>query len=152
MDDPLERFVTAQQESYARALQEIANGKKLSHWMWYIFPQIAGLGHSETARYYTLEDLAEAQVFLQHHILGKRLLNSTEATLVQTVTSSASALFGHPDDLKFRSSLTLFQFAVHNNPQFSDSKYLVFQRALDHFFDGKPDVATVEIILRSKKN
>lgn len=152
MERHIDRFVTVQQESYAQALQEIKNGKKVSHWMWYIFPQIAGLGRSETARYYALEGLEEARVFLGHEILGKRLLNITEATVHQTNTFSASALFGYPDDLKFRSSMTLFNFAVRSNPKFSHTKYLAFQHALDRYFDGRPDMATVELILKLKEN
>ena len=139
MDASLERFVRAQEHSYDAALREIRGGRKRSHWMWYIFPQIAGLGMSSTAQYYAIYDLTEAEEYLAHPILGPRLLEISRALLALD-TSDADAVFGWPDNLKLRSSMTLFHCADPDCP--------VFQQVLDKFFAGRPDERTLAILGR----
>jgi uncharacterized protein (DUF1810 family) len=140
-DDPygLERFATAQDGggTYAAAVSELRAGRKTSHWMWFVFPQIAGLGSSPTAREYAISSLDEARAYLAHPVLGPRLVESAE--LVAAVEGrSAADVFGHPDDLKLRSSMTLFARAAPDVP--------VFAEVLDRFFDGSLDPATLERI------
>ncbi|MDE3212001.1 MAG: DUF1810 domain-containing protein [Bacteroidota bacterium] len=132
-----ERFVRAQQDSYPAALAEVASGRKRTHWMWYIFPQIRGLGMSETSRYYSINDLAEAQAYLDHPVLGARLLEISQ-TLLTLKSNDAHQVFGSPDDLKLRSSMTLFA-------QLPDSPE-VFQQVLDKFFGGQKDARTLQIL------
>ncbi|MBF9220869.1 DUF1810 domain-containing protein [Hymenobacter ruricola] len=133
----LQRFLDAQQASYPTALAEIKAGRKRSHWMWYIFPQIQGLGLSETARFYALRDRAEAAAYLQHPVLGARLVEISTALLALT-SSDAHAIFGSPDELKLKSSMTLFA-ALPGAPA-------VFQQVLDRFYDGARDEKTLRII------
>ena len=135
----LERFITAQDTNYHIALTEIKQGKKQSHWMWYIFPQIQGLGFSEMTKLYSIKDLDEAQNFLRHPVLGKRLMDICNE-LLQLQSSDAHAIFGSPDDIKLRSSMTLFASVNNTDP--------VFQLVLDKFFKGEKDKATVRIISR----
>jgi uncharacterized protein (DUF1810 family) len=139
MTDPyhLQRFISAQETTYAVALREIRSGRKRSHWMWFIFPQLAGLGRTDTARHYAIRSLDEARAYLAHPLLGPRLLEITEALLTVQGTS-ATDLMGQPDDLKLRSCLTLFASA---NPQ-----QTVFQRALDAYFGGQPDRTTLRLL------
>jgi uncharacterized protein (DUF1810 family) len=137
MDVPnnLERFVSAQQAVYATALAELRAGRKRTHWMWFVFPQIAGLGHSATAVKYAIASGDEAAAYLAHPLLGPRLRESAEAVLLHR-GKPVAAIFGHPDDLKFHSSMTLFaDVAPHE---------AVFHDCLDVFFDGAPDAATIE--------
>ena len=115
----LERFINAQGNSYHIALKEIKNGKKLSHWMWFIFPQIDGLGLSLTAKEYSIKNSQEAKDYLNHNILGKRLIEITNA-LMKLENSSARSIFGYPDDLKLKSSMTLFKIIASDNKIFSD--------------------------------
>lgn len=130
----LGRFVAAQEGVYGRALAELQVGDKRSHWMWFIFPQIAGLGASPMAQRYAIGSLAEAQAYAAHPVLGARLRACTAA--VNAVAGrSAHAIFGSPDDLKFRSSMTLFARAVPGEPVFAD--------ALARYFDGVPDPRTL---------
>ncbi|MBS0260655.1 MAG: DUF1810 domain-containing protein [Planctomycetes bacterium] len=138
-DDPfqLERFVAAQNTNYDEALAELQQGRKRTHWMWYIFPQFDGLGHSSTARYYAIKSLAEARAYLAHPILGPRLLECASAVL-QVSGRTASEIFGFPDDLKLHSSATLFA-AV--SP--ADS---VFSRLLQKYFKGSRDEKTSQLI------
>ena len=132
----LERFVQAQAPDYDRALAELRDGKKCSHWMWYIFPQLEGLGHSSMARLYSIKNIAEARAYLDHPILGPRLLAC--ARVVQnTVGRSAHEIFGSPDDLKLRSCATLFA-QVSPDP--------VFHQLLENYFDGEPDQETVRLL------
>ena len=131
----LERFIEAQETSYEIALSEIKKGKKQSHWMWYIFPQIKGLGFSETSKFYAIKDIAEAEEFLKHPILGERLVRICNA-LLELETNSANKIFGNPDDLKLQSSMTLFS-SLNINP--------VFQMVLDKFYNGTQDNKTLEI-------
>jgi uncharacterized protein (DUF1810 family) len=137
MNDPfnLERFVTAQEPVIVQVYQEIRNGRKQTHWMWFIFPQLAGLGHSAMAQRYAIASLAEAQAFLKHPLLGPRLVELTEQ--VNRVTGrSVHQIFGGPDDMKFHSSMTLFAAAETGVP--------VFRAALDKYFHGQPDRATTD--------
>ena len=133
----LARFVAAQDAggTYPRALAELTAGRKASHWMWFIFPQIEGLGFSPMAQRYAIASLAEAQAYLAHPLLGPRL---KEITLAANAHASlgARALFGAPDDLKFRSSMTLFAAADPDEP--------AFRQALDGFFGGEADPATLQ--------
>ncbi len=135
MPDPfdLERFVNAQDPVLAQVRRELADGCKCSHWMWFVFPQLAGLGHSAMARRYAISSLAEAQAYLRHPVLQPRLVECTE--LVNQVRDrSIHQILGSPDDLKFHSSMTLFAMA---EPGAS-----VFRDALDRYFGGEPDPAT----------
>ena len=132
----LNRFISAQERSYDAALREIKAGHKRTHWMWYIFPQIAGLGFSSTAQFYAISSMQEAKDYYAHPVLGKRLVEISEA-LLALGTSDAGAVMGYPDDLKLRSSMTLFLAA---------SGDAVFQRVLDKFYSGKPDSKTLSIL------
>ena len=142
MADPFDlvRFVHAQADTYAQALAEIRAGRKRSHWMWFVFPQIAGLGSSAMAERYAIRSLAEAREYLQHPVLGPRLLECSESACAVT-NRSALEIFGTPDDLKLRSSATLFD-AV-------SAPGSVFNRALQKFFDGQRDARTLAIIGRA---
>ena len=139
MHDPydLQRFVEAQDRDYARALAEISDGEKRSHWMWYVFPQCDGLGHSPTARRFAIRSVAEAEAYLRHPVLGPRLIEAAEAVLA-VEGRSARDIFGSPDDVKLHSSATLFsRVSGAGSP---------FHRVLDRFFGGKPDGRTLELI------
>ena len=131
----LSRFIEAQTSVYNTALAELNRGQKTSHWMWFVFPQIAGLGHSPTARFYALADLDEARAYLAHPVLGPRLVDAVEAILALP-GRDANAVFGSPDDLKLRSCLTLFRAADPEEP--------TFQQALDKYFAGQPDLMTLD--------
>jgi uncharacterized protein (DUF1810 family) len=138
-DDPylLDRFTQAQEDDYDRALAEIRNGRKRTHWMWYIFPQIDGLGSSSTARRYAIKSLAEAEAYLNHPVLGPRLVECAEAAL-SVEGRSANAIFGAPDDMKLRSCATLFSRVA---PAGS-----VFHRLIDKYFQGRPDEKTLQLL------
>ncbi len=142
MEPDLNRFVDAQADDYAQALTEINNGRKRSHWIWYIFPQLNGLGFSEMARFYGIRDIEEATAYLAHPVLGPRLIEISKA-LVALKTQSASQVMGSPDDLKLRSSMTLFSQVDKAGPIQGGQ---VFQAVLDKFFDGKPDPKTVSML------
>lgn len=133
----LQRFLEAQEDDFELALSEIKSGRKESHWMWYIFPQIAGLGFSSTSRFYAIKDLREAEDYLQHPILGERLIEISEA-LLEIEGKTAAQIFSSPDDMKLKSSMTLFGSLKDTNP--------VFQKVLDKYFDGKKDERTMQII------
>jgi len=133
----LSRFIKAQDGSYELALKEIKNGKKTSHWMWYIFPQINGLGHSEMARFYAIKNLNEARTYLHHPVLGERLVEIS-SELLNLATNDAAAVFGSVDSMKLKSSMTLFSLLEDTDP--------VFQKVLDKYFDGKKDEKTIELI------
>ncbi|MGK3648476.1 DUF1810 domain-containing protein [Pseudarthrobacter enclensis] len=137
MADPynLDRFITAQEAggTYGQALAELQLGRKSSHWMWFVFPQVAGLGHSAAARTYALGSLAEARAYLEHDVLGPRLLECAQA-LVQHAGRSAEDILGGIDARKLRSSMTLFLRAAPGET--------VFKTVLAQFFDGQPDEAT----------
>ena len=138
-NDPhdLQRFVAAQRTTYDRALGELQSGRKRSHWMWYVFPQLAGLGASATSRKYAIASLSEAEAYLRHPVLGARLIASAAAVL-GVPGRSALEIFGTPDDMKLRSSATLF---AHVSPAGS-----VFHRVLEKYFDGKSDEATLRLL------
>lgn len=137
MDHNLKRFLTAHQTYYRTALQEIKAGQKRSHWMWFIFPQIAGLGYSETAQYYAIRDLNEAKAYMEDGTLGRNLVEISEA-LLEVKSNDAGEVMGWPDNLKLKSSMTLFSLA---KPECE-----VFQKVLDKFFHGERDQKTVEIL------
>ena len=137
-DDPhhLERFVEGQRTVFARVVAELELGRKRSHWMWFVFPQIEGLGRSPIAVRYAIGSLAEARAYLEHEVLGKRLRQVTD--LVMGIEHrSVGEIFGAPDDMKFRSSMTLFARASPGD---------VFEAALAKYFDGEPDPATIDRI------
>ena len=140
-EDPydLQRFVTAQDAggTYNRAVAELRGGRKTSHWMWFVFPQIAGLGFSPTARTYAITSLAEARAYLAHPVLGPRLTESA-AILANLKGRSAEQIFGDLDAQKLRSSMTLFMHATPGEP--------VFHQVLDQYFGGVPDPATEQRI------
>lgn len=141
MNNSLERFVLAQRDSYPVALQEIKNGMKMSHWMWYIFPQISGLGHSSLATYYAISDLDEARAYLSDIVLGNRLKEISNE-LLKLETNEPVLVFGKVDSLKLNSSMTLFDYV-------SDGED-VFQRVLDKFYDGRKDELTLNICKNMK--
>lgn len=133
----LSRFVSAQEGRYEMAYAELANGRKRSHWMWYIFPQLSGLGSSPMARRYALSGLEEAKAFLAHPLLGTRLVHIS-ALLLSLETNKPTEIFGFPDDIKLRSSMTLFAPARPEEP--------VFQQVLDRFFGGDKDPLTLRLL------
>ena len=133
----LERFIQAQAYNYGDALQEIRNGRKQSCWMWYVFPQIKGLGRSSMAKTYELENLEEAREYLAHPLLKSRLQEICEAAL-ETESDNAMVVFGVPDNMKLCSSMTLFEKADPENP--------IYAKILDKFFDGKRDKLTLQIL------
>ncbi|HEX8418605.1 MAG TPA: DUF1810 domain-containing protein [Sphingomonas sp.] len=134
--DALDRFVRAQQTTYAGAIAELRRGRKTSHWMWFVFPQIAGLGRSETARFYAIASAAEARAYLAHPLLGARLI---QATIVATAAAgSAEAIFGGIDAVKLRSSMTLFEAVADDGAPFA--------AAIDRFFGGERDAETLRLL------
>ncbi len=135
--EPLDRFVTAQAPVYGRVLEELRRGRKVSHWMWFVFPQIRGLGKSAMAERYAIQSRAEAEAYLGHALLGTRLHECTN--LVNAVVgSNLTAIFGSPDDLKFCSCMTLFAKVAGNDA--------VFLQALRKYCDGKFDPRTIELL------
>ena len=139
LEKSLDRFINAQETEYQVALSEVKSGKKRSHWMWYVFPQIEGLGQSETSRRYAIKDLKEAEDFLQHPVVGKRLIEISNE-LLKLDNDDANDIFGNPDDLKLRSSMTLFSSLTNTHP--------VFQLILEKFFNGVRDEKTLQLIDR----
>jgi uncharacterized protein (DUF1810 family) len=135
--DTLERFVRAQQRDYAQALAELSAGRKRSHWIWYVLPQLRGLGQSEMAREYGIKDREEAAAYVAHPLLGPRLVECVNAILDHS-DSSAVGILGDVDALKFRSCLTLFAQVAPAEP--------CFAKALDTFYRGKPDEATLALL------
>ena len=133
----LQRFIDAQEGVHARALSELRAGRKTTHWMWFVFPQVAGLGSSAMAQRYAIGSLEEARAYLAHPVLGPRLVECTEAVLSHS-DRTAHDILGSPDDVKLRSSMTLFVLVA--GPE------SVFQRVLDAFFDGETDTRTVDLV------
>jgi len=133
----LVRFLEAQNQMYLKALAEVKNGKKESHWMWFIFPQIKGVGFSDVAKFYGITDLEEAAAYLAHPVLGKHLIEISEA-LLQIPDKSATEIFGAPDDVKLRSSMTLFSKVKDTHP--------VFTEVLQKYFQGIEDDYTIELL------
>lgn len=133
----LDRFLDAQRGDYAAALAEVRRGRKTSHWMWYIFPQIAGLGQSSTARYYSIRDLEEAREYYAHPVLGQRL-REISGVLLDLRGSDPVAVFGGIDSMKLKSSMTLFAVAAPDDP--------LFQQVLDKYYGGEQDALTLRIL------
>ncbi|MBN8945070.1 MAG: DUF1810 domain-containing protein [Rhizobiales bacterium] len=133
--DPLQHFIDAQDPIYRQVLLELGHARKTSHWMWFVFPQIAGLGFSPTAQRFALASLAEASAYAGHPVLGRRLLECT-ALVNQAEGRTIHEIFGSPDDLKFRSSMTLFARAAPAEP--------LFEQALARYFGGVLDQATLD--------
>jgi len=142
-DDDIDRFVKAQDPVFAQVMSELRNGAKRSHWMWFVFPQLRGLGQSEMAWRFGIRDLAEAGAYLSHPILGRRLREATEAMLAHAARDAHSIL-GQPDDAKFRSCLTLFIEAAEQE----DDRAL-FSKALETFFQGSRDRRTLELLQKT---
>ena len=142
MSDPfnLSRFVDAQDKRYPSVLAELGRGRKTSHWMWYVFPQIAGLGFSHMSRKYAISSPGEAKAYLEHPVLGPRLVECTQILLAQDGVS-ARQVFGAIDTMKFRSCMTLFAEVAADND--------LFRRALDKFFDGAADEKTLALLQAS---
>lgn len=136
----LTRFLDAQEEAYPRALAEIRAGRKASHWMWFIFPQLKGLGRTDIARYYGIENLQEATEYLNHPVLGERLVEISKA-LLQQPGRAANAIFGNPDDRKLRSCMTLFSKVKGADP--------VFLEVLEAFYNGEEDILTRDLMRRT---
>lgn len=133
----LDRFLEAQRGDYAAALAEVRRGRKTSHWMWYIFPQIAGLGQSSTARYYSIRDLEEAREYYAHPVLGQRLREIT-SVLLALRGSDPVAVFGGIDSMKLKSSMTLFTAAAPDDP--------LFRQVLDKYYGGEQDSLTLRLL------
>jgi uncharacterized protein (DUF1810 family) len=139
-NDPfdLTRFTKAQERVYASVLAELRSGWKRTHWMWFIFPQIDGLGHSSTAKFYAIKNIEEARQYLKHPVLGARLVECSEAVLA-VEGRSVAAIFGYPDDMKLKSSMTLFA-SVAGDP------HSVFNSVLDKYFQGERDSRTLQLL------
>lgn len=133
----LERFVTAQEYCYDKAYEEVKNGRKETHWMWFIFPQIIGLGMSETAITYSITDIGEAKLYLEHEILGPRLVQITKE-LLNLETDDPEEVFGGIDSLKLNSCMTLFDYVADDET--------VFGEVIDKFYDGVKDEKTLQLI------
>ena len=134
-DYNLARFIEAHNDDYTRALNEVKSGRKLTHWMWYIFPQIAGLGMSETAQYYEIKSLDEARAYLNNELLKSHLIETSNA-LLELYTNDPVEVFGDVDALKLKSSMTLFSYV-------SDDE--IFNKVIDKYFNGSKDLTTVRI-------
>ena len=139
-EDDLVRFVEAQAGVYSQVVEELTNGYKRTHWMWFIFPQLMGLGHSAMAQRYAIRDLDQARRYLSDPVLGNRLRHDVQLVMRHT-NKSALQVLGSPDDLKFRSCLTLFCQASSN-----DADRLLFADALNQFYSGKADVRTLALL------
>jgi uncharacterized protein (DUF1810 family) len=137
MNNDLNRFITAQEGIYQTALSEIKSGRKRSHWMWFIFPQIQGLGYSDMAKRYAIKDLPEAAAYLTHPVLGPRLTEISKA-LLTLPENNPNQIMGSPDDMKLRSSMTLFSLVAGAD--------LVFEAVLKKLFNGQKDTATLQMI------
>ncbi len=133
----LDRFLEAQENKFEDALAEIKTGKKQSHWMWYIFPQLEGLGLSEYNRFYAIQTKEEATQYLNHPILGKRLIKITKA-IAEINDKSALEILGKPDERKLKSCMTLFSLLNNTNP--------IFQKVLDKYFQGTKDAKTIQLL------
>jgi uncharacterized protein (DUF1810 family) len=139
-DSDLIRFLNAQDQIYAQVIEELTSGRKQTHWMWFIFPQLAGLGRSAMAQHYAIRDLDQARRYLGDSILGPRLRQVVKLMIDQK-RKSALEILGSPDDIKFRSCLTLFREAASEN-----SHSVLFTKASDQFYRGQPDGRTLELL------
>lgn len=140
MKNDLDRFIEAQKNTYNRALQEIKNGKKESHWIWYIFPQIRGLGHSERANYYAIEDIEEATNYLKNPILYARLIEISKA-LLEVEEKTAIEILGYVDAMKVKSSMTLFHLA--------NSEEKTYIEVLNKYYQGEKDEKTIQLLQKN---
>jgi uncharacterized protein (DUF1810 family) len=138
----LGRFISAQKEIYESALAELRGGRKRTHWIWFIFPQIDGLAYSTTSKHYAIKSIEEARQYLNHPLLGARLLECAE-TVLAVEGRSVSEIFGYPDDLKLKSSMTLFSYVAGPRS--------VFVRVLEKYFRGEQDVRTLDILEKLKE-
>jgi uncharacterized protein (DUF1810 family) len=138
----LDRFTNAQEGIYDNVLAELRGGQKRTHWMWFIFPQIDGLAHSTTSRHYAIKSIEEARRYLNHPVLGARLLECSE-TVLAVERRSVSEIFGYPDDLKLKSSMTLFAYVAGPRS--------VFVRILEKYFHGEQDVRTLDLLEKLKE-
>ena len=136
-DITLNRFLSAQQNVYPQVLKELQYGQKTSHWMWFIFPQIEGLGHSSTAKYYSIKTIEEAKEYITHPILGARLLECSKIIL-EIENKTADDIFGYPDNAKLKSSMTLLNFVSPEHKEFAE--------VLKKYFSGKQDEQTLSIL------
>lgn len=141
VQDNLDRFISAQEPVYKDVVAELTAGKKRSHWMWFIFPQFAGLGLSETSIYFSLKSIEETQAYLHHTILGSRLRECTHIVNMSKVTS-VDQIFGFPDNLKFYSCMTLFEIVAEPNS--------IFSRAIEKYFSNIRDVQTISLLENGK--
>lgn len=139
MDDEFRHFIEAQDKVLGLVENELKRGQKRGHWIWFIFPQLAGLGHSDMSKRFAIRDLHAARRYLTHPVLGSRL--ERHVTMMMEHDRSVEAILGWPDDLKFRSCLTLFLYAAENSPH-----ACLFRQALLKYFAEAPDVATMEIL------
>ncbi len=139
----MKRFLQAQERDYEQALREIRAGRKRSHWIWYIFPQLKELGYSDTAKFYGIRDLEEAKAYLAEPVLRERLIRISEA-LLALPDSDPGAVMGYPDDLKLRSSMTLFMAAEPDCP--------VFRQVLEKYYRGEPDPKTLKLLGMDPRN
>lgn len=137
----INRFIEAQEDDYQIALKEIRNGRKESHWIWYIFPQLKDLGYSPTAKFFGISNIEEAKAYFDNEILRNRLLEIT-SELLNLKTTNISEVMGYPDDLKLKSSMTLFYLSTNND---------LFKRVIDKYYDGEMDDKTVAIINKNNK-
>lgn len=135
--DSLQRFVEAQDPVYDRVVDELRAGRKRSHWMWFVFPQLKGLGMTATSTYYGISSIEEAERYLQHDVLARRLV-ACSALVLRSGAATASQIFGYPDDLKLRSCMTLFDLAQQDQP--------VFGEVLVKYFAGQPDDKTLQLL------
>ncbi|MDX1452343.1 MAG: DUF1810 domain-containing protein [Oleiphilaceae bacterium] len=138
----LRRFVAAQQPVYSQVLQELGAGRKQSHWMWFVFPQLRGLGQSHIAKHYALNSLDEARDYMQHEVLGPRLVTCTRL-VCDSSSATISTIFSYPDDLKFHSSMTLFYLACR---EYAMAEIADFEQALARYFDGHLDDQTMGLL------
>lgn len=147
MEYDLSRFLQAQQMDYAQALTEIRNGRKISHWIWYIFPQMKGLGHSSMSEHFGIRDLGEAKAYLANPVLGGRLVEISNALLALD-SDDAAAVMGRPDDMKLKSSMTLFEAACEKMAaeKAASEDLNVFQKVLEKFYGGKRDRRTLRML------
>ncbi len=136
MENNLKRFITAQERDYELALEEIKRGRKQSHWMWYIFPQLKGLGHSATAEFYGIAGKEEALEYLNNYYLRNNLIRITK--ILYNLDDDITNILGYPDDLKLKSCMTLFNYV--------DPNIQIFQKVLDKFYDGEKDQITLNLI------
>ncbi len=141
MDSKLERFINAQDKDYLTALNEIKSGKKRTHWIWYIFPQLVDLGHSNTAKYYGIKDEDEAREYLNNNFLRNHLIEISEE--LYKINDDIKNIMGYPDDLKVKSSITLFHYI--------DPNIKIFKKIIDKFYNGEEDEVTLDILRRKNE-